>query len=287
MFSLTETTAEFSPAIEKDEAADYYSGDDAEAETFVNPQNIPPLVNFTSGMNLYKWFRFEFDLDYDIDLFECGETVDGRLPVWVLHTEEPLDHLFLSQTVEPYKDGQHPNVDWALQNGVAPGQPFLVEFQAPIYSGGGGRDYNGDYPDVEVEHNIKVVRVLPKSLAGAGKAWAHTLKRIEHEHAKHARRVEHFTRQGMAHKSRWRIVKRYAMGTELRLIADPPKGASNLYTLEIAKGSTQARALNNQYALAFEQLIEDFVRRHPDEDIAPVLALSEGTHTAWDYIKWA
>lgn len=275
---------EFSPAFEEDEAT-YYGEGDVEAQTFVNVMRSPPLVNFTSGMSVYKWFRFEFDQDYDIDLFECGWDIDGRIPLWVRHTDEPLDQLFLSQEIES-RNSPHPHVDWALKNGVAPGQPFLVEFQKPVYSGGGGMDYNGDYPDVDVEYCIRVVRVLPKSQAAASKAWAHTLKRIEHEHIKHARRIEHFTRQGMAQKHRWRIVKRYAVGTELRLIADPPKGANNLYTLEIAKGSCQG-PLSNQYAPAFEKLIEDFVRRHPDEDIAPVLALSEITYTAWDYIKWA
>ncbi len=116
------------PAVEgEDESAYYYCEQDVEAQTFVSHQKSPPLVNFTSGLNVYKWFRFEFDLDYDLDLFECGQEVNGRLPLWVLDTEESWERMFLAVEIEEVKNKAHPNIDWALQNGLAPGQPFPNE----------------------------------------------------------------------------------------------------------------------------------------------------------------
>lgn len=266
------------PSVDENESTYYYNADDTEAETFVDPQNSPPLVNFTSGLSVYKWFRFEFSYDYDIDLFECGYEIDGRLPLWVLHTDESLQQLFVDQEIE--KGGDHPNVDWALRNGVAPGQPFLVEFEKPVVSGSRYDD------DVDVEYPCGVVRVLPKGMAAAGKCWAHTLKRIAHEHTRHTRRVEHFTRLGWARKDLWRIRRQVAFGTHLTLCVDPP-GGNNLYRVDIAQGSAMDGPINTQRTPAFEALIEDFIRRYPDEDVAPVLTLSEVPYTAWDYLKWA
>ncbi len=286
-----------------------YDEDDPEASQLRNPAWVPPLVNFTSGMCIFQWYRFTFNNDYDIDLMPCGWEIPGRSPDWLLHTEEPLDVIFqqagmVSDEEEPISD-LHPNVDWALKQGLAPGQPFLVEFEPPRISGGGYDSCNGDYTDVDVDYRCRVVRVLPKSQRGALKAWEQTLRRIQHEHVKHARLVRHFTEQGMARKSCWRIIrnKAYRNGLELKLVVENPGDAEHtiLRQIEIAKGSDdehpyvdfldrKVKDLKNpklleQYRRAFDRLLQDFIQRHPEEDVAPVLALSQVEYSSWDYLS--
>lgn len=285
----------------------FYEEDEPEADVRVIPTWMPPLVNFTSGMCIFQWFRFTFNNDYDIDLTECGKDVPGRLPAWLMHSEEPLSEIF-KQTVmdsdENSCEAQYPNVDWALKEGLAPGQPFLVEFQPPRVSGG-GTDYNGDYNDVDVDYWCSIVRVMPKSRAGTLKAWEHTLRRIQHEHVKHARLVRHFTQQGLARKAYWQVVRdrTHMPGLGLKLVVENPGDAHHtiLRQLEIAKGHDNERPYVDfldrklkelkdpkdaeQYRRAFDNLLQDFIRKHPHEDVAPVLALAHVEYSSWDYLS--
>ena len=294
--------------VEESPAKEFYEEDDPEANVRVVPAWMPPLVNFTSGMCLFQWFRFTFNNDYDIDLTECGKEIQGRLPVWLLHSEESLSEIFNQVEMVSEEDDHrwcealHPNVDWALKKGLAPGQPFLVEFEPPRISGG-GTDYNGDYNDVDIDYMCRIIRVMPKSRVGVLKAWEQALRRLKHEHVKHDQLVRHFTQQGMARKAHWRISKRLVASTiELKLVVDNPGDAAHtiLRMLEIAKGSDSTPdpkesffdkkvkdigQPSEQYKRAFDNLLQDFIQKHPHEDVAPVLALSEAEYSSWDYLS--
>jgi hypothetical protein len=168
-----------------------------------------------------------------------------------------------------------------MREGIAPGQPFLVRFDKPIVSGG-----SYEYPeDVDVEYPVHLVRVMPKSLVGAGKAWAHTLKRIEKIRERMLRQSCHYYRQAKQNKKWWRIHKDHmpSPGLKLKLLADIPGDAERtIHRIQhLAEGECKS---GKDYRTAFDNLLQNFIQNYPDEDVAPVLALSEVPYSALDYL---
>jgi len=57
--------------------------------------------------------------------------------------------------------------DWALQEGLCPGQPFLVEFEHPRWYKSGGYEYE----EWDVEYSWTIVDRAPRSPKQAARAW--------------------------------------------------------------------------------------------------------------------
>jgi hypothetical protein len=258
-----------------------------------------PLVNVTSGMSVFQWFRFVFGGGFDLELHACGREIEGRLPFWIENTEEPLGELFEQIEINGSCNKEHhPHVDWAMKAGIAPGQPFLVEFKEPKITG--GSNYWGE-DDTEVDYFCDVVRMLPCDHKKALKSWERAFVRIKAESDLWDRREEHFKRQRLYRKAHWKTDKNWHVRSEshethLRLLVDNPGDARRYgHVTVLAKGDDQHEhprgsnptedMVKASYRRAYDALIQDFISKYPEEeDLARVLALAEVEYSVWDHL---
>ncbi len=66
--------------------------------------------------------------------------------------------------------GSYAVINWALENGIAPEQPFLIRFDQPHVINY-GRSYEGDY-DCDVEYNFEIIKAIPLAPEECAKRWA-------------------------------------------------------------------------------------------------------------------
>lgn len=130
----------------------------------------------------HVWLRFVFDPEWGgmkLERYPEAQYRDNE-PAWM--EEEELTSLLGVEW--------HQEVRWMLEEGIAPGQPFLVRIQMPYYS----VDYWGE-GDVDYR-DIKILWRRPLPRACALKRWTHALRRIETWQASFAR--EHREREHLA-----------------------------------------------------------------------------------------
>jgi hypothetical protein len=267
-----------------------------------NPAWTPPLRNFNVGKTAYRWYRVEYYTgDHNVEIQECGYPLDDRQkpePEW-LENEHPHD--FFSAAMEAETDYRDKlcQYTWALRHGVSPGQPFLIAFQEPRYSGG-GRDYFGEYDDVEVDYQYDIVRRLPRTERAAMLAWEHVLKRIREADQRYERRMEHFRRMRIALTHRWQIeIAHFGQNNEiieLRLVARCSGDRAEC----LASGRSGDSYLDakrkepKDCAQAFWRLVEMFIERYPGVSVNPVLRLAgypplerhQIEVSRWDYLRF-
>lgn len=105
-------------------------------------------------------------------------------------------------------------VPWMLENGIAPGQPFLLCIQPPKYSGG---SYYDPY-DVDVDWDIDLVRVLPLDASEALARWERVLSDLEDDRKIKAFEAERLERMRRAAPQR---TDKMRLETEV-FFTDPP-----------------------------------------------------------------
>jgi len=141
----------------------------------LHPMAIPPLCDAFAEKSIYIWFRLVYDGTSDLDPEECGTDEIGGAPQWwVDEDDHSLDTIFSPTWTHTTHDGhEFPDkwLRWALEEGIAPGQPFLVCIKEPRYT----RDYYGEY---DVEYDVDIVRVMPRTPTQALRAWSRVLEKI-------------------------------------------------------------------------------------------------------------
>lgn len=277
---------------------------------YINPAWLPPLRNFNDDTTAYRWFRLEYYGCYDVDIVECGVprdigTEEHPEPAWLEHEDRLLSILYETMRYNGIKNMD--TADWAIQQGLSPGQVFLVAFHEPTYTTTHSY-YDGD--DVDITYHCRVVRKMPKPDRSAMLAWESVLKRINLLHEREQRRHEHFRRLRLALTHRWKIRIDYhgrdSFGTfgttreiiEMTLYCEIPGDLSHTRLAIGRSGDTvlldgryQKEAAN--YTVTFWRLVESFMKHHPEADVSPVLALAQASPlenkkievSRWDYLR--
>jgi hypothetical protein len=100
------------------------------------------LVDFFSEKVVRVWLML--DPQNDLSMEECGDDEIGKRPEWLQYE---LENMSWSDILDARLYGEH-KLSWMLENGIAPGQPFLVELPHPHYSKSWtdcGYEYDTDY----------------------------------------------------------------------------------------------------------------------------------------------
>jgi hypothetical protein len=121
------------------------------------------LCNVYSQVACYIWLQF---VPNELDLEEFDNVLEfGVKPDWMAYE-------FESVTWDEIITTDHSNHEtWLLQEGLCPGQPFLVEFEKPIWSRSGG-----EYDEYDVDYSWDILCRLPKSPEQAARSWDRWLK---------------------------------------------------------------------------------------------------------------
>jgi len=128
------------------------------------------LVDLYSKEVVRVWLAM--NPDYDLEFEEVGEDSIGERPEWLQYELENIgwdDILGIG-----YSDDKMPR--WGLEEGIAPGQPFLVELPHPHYYS--SQTENGTEHDVDFDPDIIRIRpMVPRAVASAWeREWSYIAK---------------------------------------------------------------------------------------------------------------
>ncbi len=232
---------------------------------------VTPLEDFNIGSTAFRWFRLAFT-----DLELCGD--QGAFdPSWLIDTsfEEIFDSFH----------GTYSAINWGLENGISPGQPFLVRFEKPIWSTYGGYDGPVEY---DVDYPWDIVRILPRKAKTAADSWDRLLHVIKRSEERHKKRTEADQKRRLASPNKWTLTQSSYGGAwesttlEVRLTC---KFAGEHYGVTLARGVSECPSMS--FEQAFWNLLKNFQKAHPTIDPYFVLRLAEGKVpiTKWDHLR--
>lgn len=132
---------------------------------------VPPMVDVHLPDQLFLWVKFRVDCN-DLEPESCAVESMGRLePIFENEMDnggvEGLLYYLTSHTERRW-------MNWALQNGIAPGQPFLIWVGEPHHYST-WTDCGTEY-DTDID--VELVRVLPNTPRRAARSWERALKLI-------------------------------------------------------------------------------------------------------------
>lgn len=143
----------------------------------VNPMWLPPLCNAGTEDAVYIWYKLVYGGGNDLEPQECGDVQWGGMPNWWDQTEDKSLDSILGPPWTLTKYGSHDFTDqwirWALENGIAPGQPFLICIGMPQWY-----RCSYEYDEWDCDQDAQLVRALPRTPAQALRAWSRTLDRV-------------------------------------------------------------------------------------------------------------
>lgn len=138
------------------------------------PLAIPPLVDLhIGGGSAFVWLRLVGGYGSDLEFEEFGNLTIGVISEWYNRERSESDwESFLGVEwhwcrVDEKREYRDSCTRWAIEQGIAPGQPFLVEMAEPYYS----KTVTMEGTEYDVEYDCQVVRVLPKSQTKAAASW--------------------------------------------------------------------------------------------------------------------
>jgi hypothetical protein len=136
----------------------------------------PKIVDFYDERECHIWYLFTEE-GSDLELEECADEEQGEKPEWLTYEIEYSGHDIydFGGSTETHvtfgPEGIGRTATWALENGIAPYQPFRIRIEPPRY-------YNcsWEYPqEMDVEHTWWVDRVMRISDFDASRRWEHWL----------------------------------------------------------------------------------------------------------------
>ena len=137
-----------------------------EFEGGVLPWLIPPFCDIYTESTIYIWARL-VDGGNDLKLEAYSADFLGRPPEWTMY-----DELDIESITGVYRDV----FDWGLQEGLAPGQPFVLEIEPTKYT---APSYEGE---VDSWNDWAIVHRLPRRPEQAARAWIRAQKNIREFH---------------------------------------------------------------------------------------------------------
>ena len=131
-------------------------------------------TNVYSTVGCYVWLQLVRDgIDLAIEPY-LGADDFGAVPEWFDYEigQSGWDGVISPEFVSWRADDAPSDFagtwnNWALEHGVCPGQPFLVELKPPHYSKCGW-----EYEEWDVEYYWDIVRRAPRSAKQSARAWA-------------------------------------------------------------------------------------------------------------------
>ena len=93
------------------------------------------------------------DRQNDLSMEECGEDEIGERPEWLQYE---LENMSWSDILDARLYGEH-KLSWKLENGIAPGQPYLVELPHPHYS----KSWTDCGYEYDVDYSPEILRTRP------------------------------------------------------------------------------------------------------------------------------
>lgn len=233
-------------------------------------------MDFFSKAVVRVWLML--DRQNDLSMEECGEDEIGTRPEWLQYE---LENMSWSDILDARLYGEH-KLRWMLENGIAPGQPFLVELPHPHYSKSWtdcGYEYDTDYsPDI-----VRIRPMKPSQIANL----------LEHEqnYIEKARvwKVEHDAKQAFLVRTDVKamfVETQVYFGRHQSSYDDMcmPSGiryglCSNASIDKRVRGRWRTATLaqgqddEGDHKKAFEQLVEEAVKRLPGLSAEVVRAL--------------
>lgn len=243
----------------------------------VNPSWMTPLEDFSIGTTAYRWFRL-IPGTRDLEHEHCGDDGDGD-PLWLEDTSY-LD-------IIGHWHSDFALVHWALENGISPGQPFLVCFEKPIWSKSGGyegpEEWDADYP-------WEVVRILPRSDRAAADSWDRAIRAINRGIARRERRAATDLERRLASPGKWVLQETYTgewrQTLNLHLVSKfklDRWGGTPL----LSSSSAEQCDRRTTFSAAFWKLVASFQKTYPTLDPYLVVRLGAGRVdvTKWDHLR--
>jgi hypothetical protein len=137
------------------------------------PETIPgpELVDFMGEGECYVWFCF-IEEGFDICLDRCADREEGEQPEWLDHELEMSGwDFFEGMGCHNFSEDFGRYAKWALEEGLAPYQPFRIWFKKPRYY-----RCSYEYPDEwDVEWQWLIDRTMRISDWDATRRWEHYL----------------------------------------------------------------------------------------------------------------
>lgn len=232
---------------------------------------LPPLMNFNFEDTVFCWFRLKFGYSR-VEPFLIKSSLPVAGPKWLEDEDDSLasilEHGFYSERSW---------VEWGIQNGISPGQPFLIGFLKPVWS-----RTSYEYDEWDADYHWELIRALPCKQTSAGKAWEKALKRMSAIRAKKERHAEHIRRLSLALRHRWKIEVQHLGSMEhprvqLRLFCSSKETHSHSIAYGEAGGRLWAQGYElepDDKNLAFSRLVSNFVQNHPEEDATRLFDLA-------------
>lgn len=146
---------------------------DPEPDT-IHPLVIPDLVDADCPQMVYRWVRGEVR-GCQVVPQPCGQellllTDDNKIPWW----SNAIDIEDLIGSSRGLYGSSFMN--WMLEEGLAPGQPFLIAIPEP--------DRGCYYGEYEEEWSFDVVRKMSHALDKAARSWSRCIQRLSERQAK-------------------------------------------------------------------------------------------------------
>lgn len=242
---------------------------------------MPPLRGFNLGDSVFRWFRLKLGYKrVEPCMVKASIPNDPGYPEpsWVKEEDSSLSSILDDQLGHD----DHAWVSWGLENGVSPGQPFLIGFLKPVWS-----RTSYEYDEWDADYPWALIRVLPNNPVSAIRSWDRAIKQMAAIKVKKQRHSEHTHRLSLALKHRWKIDVQHFGGShfnspdrvQLSLIcASREAGNSHLAWGEAGGdhyvsgvGYVQERSDKD---VAFSRLLANFMKSHPEEDPAPLIELA-------------
>lgn len=220
------------------------------------------LVDVFTPLGARVWYRLRAEGPWDLSPEECSVVVYGSCPGWYNQEDELADQIGLEHGSNTYEVGgyayHYPWRGWAIEQGIAPGQPFLLAIDKPNFH----RSYEGEY---DVDWFIEVVDVVYWSPQRVLQSWEHDFRRLARAQylAFEDRQLE--LKQLERNTAAMYIQHRYygygaysfepAKGIDLTIQAEPDFG--HFYSCGNGRDDT------GDEAKAMEQLIQSACERNP------------------------
>lgn len=268
----------------------------------VNPAWLTPLCDANTEKAIFVWFKLVYDGTSDLDPQECGTDCIGGPPEWTDHEDDLSLGTVMSPAWTHTTVGGHDFPDqwlrWGLENGIAPGQPFLVRIGRPHYY-----KCSYEYEEYDCEWDVEVVRTMPRSQRQALRAWAAVLPNIQRYYALFLERrdrlrhlqdtdvaafslqAEHYNSQGyydeMSPPSGLRLYLCSYHSSMWSLGQLGPRHPRHPHRLVSGEDK------NGDYEKAFRDLLRNLKKYRPAINLAAVLPLSGGRAkiTRWEHLN--
>lgn len=234
---------------------------------------LPPLKGFNLDDTVFRWFRLKFQHN-NVTPCLIKSCVPEIEPKWVSE-EESLNEVLENGMYEEYSW-----LTWGLQNGISPGQPFLIGFLKPIW-----HQTSYEYAEWEADCYWELIRVLPNKPSSAWRSWDRVLRQRAALQEKRKRRAEHIRRLSLALTHHWELRTHHIGSLEhpqikFCLYCSNSEAQNHLLAEGCAGGRIYDKDLEsvnepNDRNLAFSRLLDDFVERHPGVDPTPLFDLAD------------